>query len=185
MTVTDLEPLHRCSSDEYHQLIEAGGFREGSRVELIGGLLAEMSPRTREHELAVERLADWLADRDRGRYRLRTAAPLSLADGDEPEPDIAVIAAGTPQPYHPASAELVIEVAVSSQRRDMLVKAPKYAAAGVGVYLVCDLQTRRVIEHTDPCDGAYRAVREVAALDSRLPGVPVLAAGELFAAAFA
>ena len=31
--------LHRYSLDEYHRLIEVGGFREGSRVELIDGLL--------------------------------------------------------------------------------------------------------------------------------------------------
>ena len=183
MTVGDLEPLHRYSSDEYHRLIEAGGFGAGARVELIDGLLVEMSPKSREHELAVERLADWLADRDRSRYRLRIAAPLSLEDGTEPEPDIAVVACGRPDPYHPATAELVIEVAASSQRRDLQVKASKYAAAGVPVYLVVDLDGRRVVEHTEPDDGVYRSVREVSRLEPRLPGVQPLAAADLLAVA--
>ena len=138
-------------------------------MELIDGLLVEMSPKSREHELAVERLADWLADRDRSRYRLRTAAPLSLADGTEPEPDVAVVATGAADPYHPATAELVIEVAVSSLHRDLVVKASKYADAGVPLYLVVDLAGRRVIEHADPRDGAYRSVRDVEALDARNP----------------
>jgi len=185
VTAADLEPLHRYTSDEYHRLIEAGGFDEGARVELIDGLLVEMSPKSREHELAVERLLDWLADRDRSRFRLRAAAPLSLADGTEPEPDVAVVAAGVADPYHPAGAELVVEVAVSSQRRDLLVKALRYAAAHVPVYLVVDLDARRVIEHTDPRDGVYRSVGEVEQLDARLPGVAVLPAADVFAAAFA
>jgi len=185
VTAADLEPLHRYTSDEYHRLIEAGGFDEGARVELIDGLLVEMSPKSREHELAVERLLDWLADRDRSRFRLRAAAPLSLADGTEPEPDVAVVAAGVADPYHPAGAELVVEVAVSSQRRDLLVKAPRYAAAHVPVYLIVDLDARRVIEHTDPRDGVYRSVGEVEQLDARLPGVAVLPAADVFAAAFA
>jgi Uma2 family endonuclease len=184
VTAANLEPLHRYTSDEYHRLIEAGGFDEAARVELIDGLLVEMSPKSREHELAVERLTDWLADRDRSRFRLRAAAPLSLADGTEPEPDVAIVAAGATDPYHPASAELVIEVAVSSQRRDLMIKAPKYAAADVPVYLVVDLDGRRVIEHTDPRDGAYRSVCEVAQLDARVPGVSPLPSTELFSAAF-
>jgi Uma2 family endonuclease len=179
----DLEPLHRYTSDQYHRIIEAGGFGEGIRVELIDGLLVKMSPKSREHERAVERLTTWLAV-DRSRHRLRVAAPLSLADGSEPEPDVAVVATGVADPYHPASAELVIEVAASSQRRDLMVKAPMYAAAGVPVYLVVDLDGRRVIEHTDPRDGVYRSVGDVEQLDSRLPGVPPLAAADVFTAAF-
>jgi Uma2 family endonuclease len=78
----------------------------------------------------------------------------------------------------------VIEVAVSSQRRDLMVKAPKYAAAGVRVYLVVDLDARRVIEHTDPRNGVYRSAVEVEQLDAGLPGVAPLRAAELLAAAF-
>ncbi len=54
----DVGQVHRLSTDEYHRLIEAGGFDEDARVELIDGLLADMSPKTREHENAVA----WLAD---------------------------------------------------------------------------------------------------------------------------
>jgi hypothetical protein len=42
-----------------------------------------------------------------------------------------------------ASAELVIEVAASSQRRDLLIRTLTYAAAGVPV----DLDTRRAARH--------------------------------------
>jgi Uma2 family endonuclease len=132
---TDLEPLHRYTSAEYHRLIESGGFDEDSRVELLDGLLLAMSPKTREHEQALSFLMRWLIRGLDDAYEVRAAGPLSLTDGTEPEPDLAVIAPGTSRPYHPAGAALVIEVAVSSQRRDLTVKAPRYAAAGVPVYL--------------------------------------------------
>ena len=57
---SDLEPLHRLSLDEYHQLIESGGFDEDARIELLDGLLVEMSPKTPEHERAISALAEWL-----------------------------------------------------------------------------------------------------------------------------
>jgi Uma2 family endonuclease len=181
--VADLEPLHRIGSAAYHRLVESGALAD-ARVELIDGLLVEMSPKSRAHELAVEALTLWLSRAlDPDRFRLRIAAPLSLADGTEPEPDVAVVRRGTPEPYHPARADLVIEVALSSHRRDLVVKAAAYAAAGVGAYLVCDLDRRIVVEHLTPLAGAYGTVREVPTLDARIAGVPALSAEGLFTAA--
>ncbi len=57
-TAPDIGHVHRLSTGDYHRLIEAGGFDENARVELIESLLADMSPKTREHENAVA----WLAD---------------------------------------------------------------------------------------------------------------------------
>jgi Uma2 family endonuclease len=52
--------LHRISAEEYHRLIEAGGFDEEARIELIDGLLVDMSPKSPAHENAIL-LADLLA----------------------------------------------------------------------------------------------------------------------------
>ena len=119
---TDLSDVHRLSADEYHQLIESGGLDEDTRVELIEGLLVDMSPKSREHENVIA----WLAAtsdrrRRRERYQVRVGAPLSLG-ASEPEPDLMVIERDAPRPYHPATASLVIEVAVSSQGRDLRIK---------------------------------------------------------------
>jgi len=51
---------HRFSLEEYHQLIESGGFDEDSRVELIEGVIVDMSPKTAEHENAITWLMRWL-----------------------------------------------------------------------------------------------------------------------------
>ncbi len=38
--------IHRLTADEYHRLIESGGFDEDTRIELIDGLLLDMSPKS-------------------------------------------------------------------------------------------------------------------------------------------
>ena len=45
--------IHRLTADEYHQLIESGGFDEDSRIELVDGLLFDMRPKTPQHEKAI------------------------------------------------------------------------------------------------------------------------------------
>src|SRR5215204_5443078 len=107
---TQIPELHRWSLEEYHQLIESGGFDDNARVELIDGLLVDMSPRTREHENALAWLDHVLqVSLDYERFQIRTAMALTL-ETSEPEPDLAVVDAAAPRPYYPGTAALVIEV---------------------------------------------------------------------------
>ena len=155
--------LHRLSLDEYHRLIESGGFDEDARIELIDGLLLDMSPKTAEHENAIA----WLNRRlmfgvDLERYEVRVASALTT-ERSEPEPDVMVIDREAPRPYHPGSAALMIEVAVSSQRRDLRVKPRIYARAGIPLYWVIDLDKRRAIVHEEPGPERYGRVEIVGA----------------------
>src|SRR3954447_8000689 len=156
MAVRDVPTqLHRLSPEEYRRLVEFGVFDEDARVELIGGLLVDMSPKSRVHENAVAWLNRVLVQAvDHERLEVRVAAPLTIGDS-EPEPDLAVIALDAPRPHHPATAELVIEVASSSRQRDLHEKPPVYAAAGVPRYWVVDLDTRTVVVHGDPTATGY------------------------------
>jgi Uma2 family endonuclease len=178
--------LHRLSTDEYHRLIEAGVFDEDARLELIDGLLVQTSPKTREHENAVAWLARWLMPAvDPAGHEVRVGGPLTL-EGSEPEPDLTVIPRSTPRPYHPASAALVVEVSVSSRRRDLQQKPGLYARAGVTEYWVVDIDRRRVVVHRGPRGAGYDEIVEVAddgrvaAADVALPELDV---GELLRAA--
>jgi Uma2 family endonuclease len=178
--------LHRMSLEEYHRLIEAGGFDEGTRIELIDGLLVDMSPKSPAHEYALE----WL-DRaiqlavDDARFRVRVQMALSLGSS-EPEPDLAVVEADAPRPYHPATAALVIEVSVSSLRRDLRTKPTVYGRAGIPLYWVVDLDNRRAVVHSDPGPEGYGSV-EVLGPDDELTathiGLPSISLAELLAAA--
>jgi len=175
----DIGQVHRLSTDEYHRLMEAGGFDQDARVELIDGLLADMSPKTREHENAVAWLADWLtAGVDRGRYQVRIGSPLTL-EGSEPEPDVAVIPHDAPRPYHPATAAMVIEVSVSPLQRDLARKPSLYAAADVDEYWVVDLDGGRVLMYRYPRGDSYVEVAEVHAAGELTPAVLEIGAVDL------
>jgi Uma2 family endonuclease len=184
----DLARLHRLALDEYHQLIESGGLSEDTRVELIDGLLIDMSPKSPEHERLVEWLNAWLmAHADLERYRVRPGGPLTLlASGSEPEPDFAVVPRGVEEPYHPATAALVIEISVSSRAHDLGRKAALYAEAGVGEYWVIDVERARVVVHRDPRGDGWAQVRPHGAGARLRPvalSLPELAVAELLGAA--
>jgi Uma2 family endonuclease len=183
---TGLSDIHRLSADEYHRLIESGGLDENTRVELIEGLILDMSPKSPAHERAIAWLLEVLVlGIDRERYQVRVGAPLSLGDS-EPEPDLTVIERGVERPYHPATAALAIEIAHSSQRRDLRVKPKLYAAAGVPVYWVIDLDGRRAVMHSDPADGTYQRVQVLAEgdlLTASHTGLAPIAVADVLAAA--
>jgi Uma2 family endonuclease len=153
-----VEALHRISPDEYRRLIEAGVFDEDARIELIDGLLLDMSPKTRAHENAIAWLnRHFVLNVDQRRFEVRVGAPLTIGTS-EPEPDLAVILQSAPRPHHPGTAELVVEVAVSSLTRDLIDKPPIYAEAGVPVYWVVDLDGQRGVIHTSLVEGRYTQV---------------------------
>ncbi len=177
---------HRFSLEEYHQLIQSGGFDEDSRVELIEGVIADISPKTAEHENAIRWLTRWLISAvDPKRFEVGVQTALTLG-GSEPEPDLAVIATDVPRPYHPATATLIIEVAVSSQDRDLRQKPVLYAHAGVAEYWVVNLDAGLVVVHRDPTDTGYEAITEIpadGAVQAQALELPRLEVAELLAAA--
>jgi Uma2 family endonuclease len=89
-------------------------------------------------------------------------------------------------PCHPATAALVIEVAVSSLRRDFGLKSALYAAAGVLEYWVVDLDGERIVVHRQPRDDGYAEIEERAAgatLQAASVALPALDVGELLGSA--
>jgi Uma2 family endonuclease len=158
-----LPDMHRWSLEEYHQLIESGGFDEDTRLELIDGFVVDMSPKTREHENAIAWLSLALQRAlDHARFELRVASPLTLATS-EPEPDLIVVEADDPRPYHPGSATLVVEVSVSSLRRDLRQKPVLYARAGIPRYWVIDVDGGRVVVHAESRPDGYARVETIGA----------------------
>jgi Uma2 family endonuclease len=155
-------------------------------MELIDGLLVDMSPKSPAHEHVIAWLNELLVlSVDLGRFQVRVNAALTTGTS-EPEPDIMVIERDAQRPYHPGSAALIIEVAVSSQTRDLRHKPPIYAGAGVPDYWVVDLDGGRVVVHGSPLDGAYERTEIVGAggelVASRLE-LPPISVAELLASA--
>lgn len=180
--------LWRIPLARYHELIEAGIFDGDDRAELLEGVLVEMSPKGAEHDEAVAWLTRQFVLALGEEFQVRPQSALTLeSSGSEPEPDLAVVAADAPRPYHPAEALLVIEVARSSLPKDRLVKARLYARAGVPEYWVVNLADRRVERYADPRGDAYTEHAHHGAGDVITPrrlGAPRIDVGDLFAAAF-
>ena len=53
-----LDRQRRLSVEDYYRMIEAGILDEDDRVELIAGVIVEMSPRGPKHARAIQRLCD-------------------------------------------------------------------------------------------------------------------------------
>ena len=141
------------SVEEYHRF----GERDGSerRTELLRGFIIEKMVPSPRHTFLVTRLSQLTEAAAGPGLLVRKEDPLTLADS-EPQPDVALVT-GTLADYaqaHPATALLVIEVALNTEERDR-EKAALYAEAGVEEYWLV-LPERGLIEvHTAPRDGLY------------------------------
>ncbi len=150
--------VRRFTVDEYHRMVDAGILREDDRVELIYGVIREMSPKNRPHVVASTRVFRVFEHGLIGRAGVYMEAPFGLVKLDsEPEPDILVTDDPDVESYGTDSFRplLVIEVADSSLRYDLSLKSELYAKAGIPEYWVVDLPNRVLVVFRDPRDGAY------------------------------
>jgi Uma2 family endonuclease len=159
MGTSEKPRVRRFTADEAMRMVELGIVGEDEHVELLDGALVEMTPKGPEHADTTTMLADRLRGAYVGAGRVREEKPLAVDAYNLPEPDITVVRGG-PGAYahhHPTGPEavLVVELSWSSQRRDRR-KASVYAAGGVDVYWILDLEARRLEVRTTPVDGAYR-----------------------------
>ena len=163
--------LHRFSLDDVDRMLEAGVLREDDRVELLMGVLYDMSPQSSHHAATIHlALAALQACLPAQGWHVRVQVPLRLASDSQPEPDLAVVS-GTPRSWidrHPDHAALVVEVADSSIEHDRGRKAPLYARAGIQAYWILEPAHARVrvFEGPDPSSSSYRLDRVLGRTDS-------------------
>lgn len=162
--------VHRLSSAEYGRMVASGALDE-LRVELLDGLLVDMSPQGERHARVIQRLMALCAPRI---DLLRVQMPLAAAEGWTPEPDLALADNDRDTDRHPTTAWLVVEVAVSSHALDVR-KTGVYAAAGVDRYWIVDLPRAVVLEHTAPEADGFGLVHCLAGDDVLDAGVPEIA----------
>ena len=163
--------IRRWKREDYERLAEEGYFRPGERVELVDGIIFEMSPQSVRHAVAV-RLARRLLGRIFAEgFDLLVQMPMALGEDSEPEPDVAVVP-GDPRDHltsHPQTAILVLEVAESSLQYDRERKAGLYARAGISDYWIVILGSRQLEVLRDPVEGVYRSRTLLNATDRIAP----------------
>ena len=161
----------------------AEGWFEDERVELIDGVIVAMAAEGGPHLKVVMWLNNHFA-RALGEDRMvGVSHPYAVSEISQPVPDLAIVhtrdfAAITDAV---AAAELVVEVAHSSRRRDLILKARLYAEAAVPEYWVVDLVRRQLVVHTQPDGDRYASVVSVEATAT----VEVLGVAVPLAAVFA
>ncbi|EAM48273.1 Protein of unknown function DUF820 [Crocosphaera watsonii WH 8501] len=150
--------IAKFSVEDYHKMIEAGLliYRD---VELINGLILEMSPEGTEHTYIGETLADYFRRLTQGIAWVREARPITLTQS-EPEPDIAIVRLPhslyrSHHPY-PEDIYLLIEISHSTLKFDTSEKRNTYAAANIQDYWVVDVNNKQLIIYRSPINGLYK-----------------------------
>lgn len=160
--VTAILEGHRWTREDYERRAAAGVFGD-RRVELVDGVVYDMTPQNGPHITAVSKAlqALWAAFPPAAGFYIRPQGPLPLGAASMPEPDLAVIA-GRPDDHrklHPVAAVLVLEVSDTSELHDRNRKALLYAQAGIADYWIANLVRDHLEVFRDPQDGVYRSHR--------------------------
>ena len=151
--------------DEYHRMAEVGILTRRDRVELIDGEIVEMSPIGPPHVRCVMYLTEVFVRRLEGRALVSGQMSLRLSQWSEPEPDLALLRPplakyGQEIPVS-GDALLVVEVSDTSLHRDREVKLPRYAAVGIPVTWIVDLNGGAIEVYEEPSREGYRVARRL------------------------
>ena len=142
---------YRWTIAEYKRLYH-GGFFEGLNTILLHGEVYIMPQPSPPHETAVGLVEDWLRTLFTSGRHVRSQKSFDVGTDSDTGPDVAVVPGAT-RDYTtaaPTTADLVVEVFLTSLFKDTTTKAELYATAGVPDYWVLDLENRRLLVFRDP-----------------------------------
>lgn len=164
------DAILRLDVDQYHRLCSSGIISE--RTELLEGVVVEKMGKSPLHTWTVAVLEEWFRSSLREGLLLRVEQPLTLGNS-EPEPDLAVVVGCRDdfQRCHPASALLVVEVAIKTADLDQ-AKSSIYAQANIAQYLLVMPEQKQVIVFEDCAEMSYSTQRVFAPGESiSFPGI--------------
>lgn len=151
-TLPPLENGERLDQKTFHARYEA--MPEGTRAELIGGIVYMPSPLKLPHGRMHSRVSHWLANYEDTTPGVEAYDNVTaiLGEESEPQPDVCLIIAPekggqmrvNKDEYLEGAPELIAEVASSSEFFDLHAKKDDYERAGVGEYIVVALRQNRV-----------------------------------------
>jgi Uma2 family endonuclease len=162
-TTPELVPA-KITLEQYHQMVDVG-ILDDCPVELISGIIVEMSPEGTPHAHRSTTTGEYLREKLSNQAQIREGHPITLPDSNsEPEPDIAIVQRlgdeyAVHHPY-PENIFWVIEYSNRSLGKDLGAKAGLYAAAGIPEYWVINLKKNILIVFRDPIDGKYQSRQE-------------------------
>jgi Uma2 family endonuclease len=161
----------RWTREEYERLVEQGFFHPEDRLELVEGIIYEMTPQSSFHSTGIRFAESALRPVFVAGFDIRAQMPLALGFDSEPEPDIAVVL-GTARDYlhsHPTSAVLIVEIADSSLLHDRKRKSRLYARAEIPEYWIMNVMDWCLEVYREPKGGVYRSHTVLRAGDTISP----------------
>ncbi len=149
----DVASMWKFSVEQYQQMIANGTIAEDDPVELLEGWIVTKMSKNPPHRITTRVTRGQLERYISDAYYVNTQEAITAIDS-VPEPDVMVIQ-GQPRDYPngPPDAKfvmLVIEVSDSSLRRDRTLKQGIYAAAGIPIYWILNLNDRVLEVYTNP-----------------------------------
>ncbi len=161
-----VKTLTRWTVADYHHMI-ATGLLAGRSVELINGQIVDMAPELPIHRATYRRGVKYLEALLGDQAVVFSAAPVTLPNDGEPEPDISIV-----QPpesrydsQHPGPVDIywLIEVSNSTLVYDLGEKARLYAQHNIQDYWVIDIAAKQLWVHRQPSEGTYTSVEKITA----------------------
>jgi len=151
---------HQFSIEDYHRLVETGILTEDDRVELIEGMIIDMTPIGSKHASCVYYLSNTLFEKVQKRAIVAVQNPIDLSvEQSEPEPDIALLKKREDfyRDAHPKSEDilLIIEVADRSIEHDRNIKIPLYAKSLICEVWLVNLMENNLEVYRDPSLDGY------------------------------
>ena len=148
------------TADEFEQMGKTGIFSPDARLELLEGVIYQMSPIGSPHAACVKVLSTLLHSLFSGKLIIGTQDPIRVDDFSEPQPDISLVRWRDDfyRPAHPTPADvlLVIEVADSTVESDRSYKMPLYAKAGIPEAWLVNLPDETIELYAEPAGRAYQ-----------------------------
>ncbi|MEM9482680.1 MAG: Uma2 family endonuclease [Cyanobacteria bacterium P01_F01_bin.116] len=158
-----VKTLTRWTVADYHHMI-ASGLLAGRRVELVNGQIVDMAPELPIHRATYRRGVKYLEALLGNKAVVFSAAPVTLPNDGEPEPDIAIVRPPESKYdlQHPGPADIywLIEVSNSTLAYDLGEKANLYAQNNIPDYWVVDITAKQLWVHRQPNEGIYTAVEK-------------------------
>lgn len=146
------------SIEEYHRMVDAG-ILDDRHVELLRGEIVEMVPEREPHAYCSNEAGEYLVRLLGDLAKVRYAKPITLPNGSEPEPDLAIVQRLGREyfEHHPYPANIfwLIEYANTSLEKDLETKRQIYAEVGIPEYWIVNLRTMTLIVLRAPQNGNY------------------------------
>jgi len=149
-------PIRRFSVSEYQMMGEKGILSDDEHIELIDGVIIQMSVEGTKHSFIITKIAKHFYELViAGKALLRVQNPIVLNDDTEPEPDLALVKPREDAYYletHPCPNDilLLIEVADTSLEYDKEIKLSRYASSKIKEVWIINLADNIIEVYREP-----------------------------------